>query len=159
MARVAARVVDKRVLKLIRAFLNAGVMEDGLVRPVEGDKPQGCLLSPILSNLALADPRQGVGPTGAPLLQVRRRLQHLCSQPSLRRTGHRPPVSRFLTNKLRLKANETKSAVARPEERKILGINISNNRRERASRIKAVDKFKAWIRHMPRRTRESACSR
>ncbi len=55
MARVAARVSDKRVLKLTRAFLNAGVMEDGLVRPVDEGIPQGGPLSPLLSNLQLDD--------------------------------------------------------------------------------------------------------
>ena len=55
MARVAARVTDKRVLKLIRAFLKTGVMEDGLVRPVDEGTPQGGPLSPILSNLVLDD--------------------------------------------------------------------------------------------------------
>src|ERR1700686_3904170 len=55
MARVAARIADKRVLKLIRAFLNAGGMEDGLVRAVDEGTPQGGPLSPILSNLVLDD--------------------------------------------------------------------------------------------------------
>jgi retron-type reverse transcriptase len=55
MARVAARLSDKRVLRLIRAFLKAGVMEDGLVSPVDEGTPQGGPLSPLLSNLVLDD--------------------------------------------------------------------------------------------------------
>ena len=55
MSRVAARVTDKRVLKLIRAFLNAGVLEDGLIRPVNEGTPQGGPLSPFLSNIVLDD--------------------------------------------------------------------------------------------------------
>src|SRR5215468_3374516 len=55
MARVAARMTDKRVLKLIRAFLKSGVMEDGLVSPVDEGTPQGGPLSPLLSNLVLDD--------------------------------------------------------------------------------------------------------
>ena len=53
MARVAARISDKRLLRLIRAFLNAGVMEDGLVGPTDEGAPQGGPLSPLLSNLVL----------------------------------------------------------------------------------------------------------
>src|SRR5260370_24894389 len=62
-------------------------------------------------------------------------------------------VSRFLTSKLRLKVNEAKSAVARPEERKFLGSSISNDGSERHIAAKALGKFKAQIRNMTRRTR------
>ena len=62
-------------------------------------------------------------------------------------------VSRFLTKKLRLTVNETKSAVARPEERKFLGFSISNDGSERRIAPKALDKFKTQIRDMTRRTR------
>ena len=64
-------------------------------------------------------------------------------------------VSRFLTNKLRLKVNEAKSAVARPEERKLLGFSISNDGSEGRAAPKALDKFKGRIRDMTRRTRGS----
>jgi RNA-directed DNA polymerase len=53
MARIAERVSDKRILKLIRAFLRAGVMEDGLVSPVDEGTPQGGALFPLLSNIVL----------------------------------------------------------------------------------------------------------
>ena len=62
-------------------------------------------------------------------------------------------ISRFLTHKLRLKVNEAKSAVARPEERKFLGFSISNDGSERRIAPKALDKFKERIREMTSRTR------
>jgi RNA-directed DNA polymerase len=152
MARVAARVSDKRVLKLIRAFLNAGVMEDGLVRPVDEGTPQGGPLSPILSNLVLDDLDK----------ELARRGHRFCRYADdcniyvrSHRAGERvmASVSRFLTNRLRLKVNEAKSAVARPEERKFLGFSISNDGSERRIAPKALDKFKGRIRDMTRRTR------
>jgi hypothetical protein len=68
-------------------------------------------------------------------------------------------VSRFLTEKLRLKVNETKSAVARPEERKFLGFSVANDGSERRIAPKALAKFKAQIRDMTAGPGGSACRR
>src|SRR5580693_980195 len=84
MARVAARVTDKRVLKLIRAFLKAGVMEGGLGQPGgRGDPARRSALAPLEQSRARRS-RQGADPTGSPLLPLRGRLHHLCSQPPRR---------------------------------------------------------------------------
>src|ERR1700752_921722 len=152
MARVAGRVTDKRVLKLIRAFLKSGVMEDGLVSPVEEGTPQGGPLSPLLSNLVLDDLDK----------ELTRRGPRFCRYADdcniyvrSRRGGERvmASLSRFLTKKLRLKVTEAKSAVARPEERKFLGFSIANDGSERRIAPKALDKFKKRIRDTTRRTR------
>jgi RNA-directed DNA polymerase len=158
MARVAARVTDKRVLKLIRAFLKSGVMEDGLVSPVDEGTPQGGPLSPLLSNLVLDDLDK----------ELTRRGHRFCRYADdcniyvrSRRAGERvmASLSRFLTKKLRLKVNEAKSAVARPEERKFLGFSISNDGSERRIASKALDKFKVQIRDRTRRTRGISLTR
>ena len=152
MSRVAARIPDKRVLKLIRAFLNAGVLEDGLVRPVDEGTPQGGPLSPFLSNIVLDDLDK----------ELARRGHRFCRYADdcniYVRSYHagervRISISRFLTDKLRLKVNEAKSAVARPEERKFLGFSIANDGSERRIAPKALDKFKDRIRKITCRTR------
>jgi RNA-directed DNA polymerase len=152
MARVAARIADKRVLKLIRAFLNAGVMEDGLVRPVDKGTPHGGPLSPLLSNLVLDDLDKELARRG---LRFCRYADDCNIYVRSHRAGMRvmASVSRFLTNRLKLRVNETKSAVARPEERRFLGFSVSNDGSERRIAPKALDKFKARIRDMTRRTR------
>ena len=143
---------DKRVLKLIRAFLKSGVMEDGLVSPVDEGTPQGGPLSPLLSNLVLDELDK----------ELARRGHHFCRYADdcniyvrSRRAGERvmASVSRFLTQKLRLKVNEAKSAVAQPEERKFLGFSISNDGSERRIAPNALDNFKMQVRAMTRRTR------
>jgi RNA-directed DNA polymerase len=152
MARVAARVADKRVLKLIRALLNAGVMEDGLVRPVDEGTPQGGPLSPLLSNLVLDDLDK----------ELSRRGHRFCRYADdcniyvrSRRAGERvmASVAQFLAKTLRLKVSEAKSAVAQPEERKFLGFSIANDGGERRIAPKALGTFKKRIREMTRRTR------
>jgi RNA-directed DNA polymerase len=152
MSRVAARVTDKRVLKLIRAFLNAGVLEDGLIRPVEEGTPQGGPLSPFLSNIVLDDLDK----------ELARRGHRFCRYADdcniyvrSHRAGERvmASITRFLTDKLRLKVNEVKSAVARPEERKFLGFSIANDGSERRIAPKALAKFKDRVRDITCRTR------
>jgi RNA-directed DNA polymerase len=91
MAKIAERVSDKRLLKLIRAFLTAGVMESGLVRPVDEGTPQGGPLSPLLSNNRARRVRPGVGAERAPVCAVCGRLQYLRSQPASRGTSEEKP--------------------------------------------------------------------
>src|SRR3981189_1700101 len=152
MSRVASRIPDKRVLKLIRAFLNAGVLEDGLVRPVDEGTPQGGPVSPFLRNIVLDDLAK----------ELARRGHRFCRYADdcniYVRSHHagervRASISQFLTQKLKLKVNETKSAVARPEERKFLGFSIANDGSERRIAPKALDKFKDRIREITCRTR------
>ena len=136
----------------MHAFLKAGVMEDGLVSPVDEGTPQGGPLSPLLSNLVLDDLDK----------ELTRRGHRFCRYADdcniyvrSRRAGERvmASVSRFLTQKLRLKVNEAKSAVARPEERNFLGFSISNVGSERRIAPNALAKFKARIREITCRTR------
>ena len=152
MARVAQRVSDKRVLKLIRAFLNAGVMEDGLVRPVEEGTPQGGPLSPLLSNLVLDELDRELERRGH---QFVRYADDCNIYVRSRRAGERvmASVSHFLTTKLRLKVNVSKSAVAQPAERKFLGFSITNDGSQRQIAPKALERFKMRVRELTPRTR------
>ena len=127
MAAIARRVNDKRILKLIRAFLESGVMENGLVSPVEEGTPQGGPLSPLLSNLVLDE-----------LDRELERRQHRfvryaddCNiYVASERAGKRvmQSVTSFIRRRLKLKVNEAKSAVARPQERKFLGFSFTGGK-------------------------------
>jgi RNA-directed DNA polymerase len=153
LAAVAERVADKRMLKLIRAFLKAGVMEDGLVSAVDEGTPQGGPLSPLLSNLVLDELDR----------ELERRGHHFVRYADdcnvyvdSERAGQRvmESITHFITHRLKLKVNQAKSAVARPGQRKFLGFSFTGEREPRR-RIasKAIARFKERIREQTRRTR------
>jgi RNA-directed DNA polymerase len=111
-AKIAERVSDKRLLKLIRAFLRAGVMEGGLVSPVDEGTPQGGPLSPLLSNIVLDELDRELERRG---LHFARYADHSNIYVRSRRAGERvmESLTRFITAKLKLQVNQQKSAVTR----------------------------------------------
>ncbi len=153
MAAIAQRVKDKRLLKLIRAFLNAGVMENGLVSPTDEGTPQGGPLSPILSNLVLDELDRELEKRGHRFV----RYADDCNiYVRSERAGQRvmQSVTQFITRRLKLKVNETKSAVARPQDRKFLGLSFTSGREpKRRIAPKARQRFKERVRELTRRTR------
>ena len=152
MGRVAQRIADKRVLKLIRRFLEAGMMTGGLVSPRVKGMPQGGPLSPLLSNLLLDELDK----------ELERRGHRFCRYAddcnvyvSSQKAGERvmKSIALFLDKKLKLKVNPTKSAVAPVWERSFLGFTFSEH--ELAFRWvsrKSIKRFKDRIRHLTRRS-------
>jgi len=153
MGKIAERISDKRMLKLIRGFLGAGVMESGLVSPVDEGTPQGGPLSPLLSNIMLDEFDRELERRG---LRFARYADDSNIYVRSRRAGERvmESIKRFITTKLKLKVNEQKSAVARPWDRKFLGFSFTNaGVPKRRIAPKAVDRFKQRIRELTSRTR------
>ncbi len=153
MGRVAKRIADMRVRTLIRAYLNAGVMENGLVSPTDEGTPQGGPLSPLLSNLLLDDLDRELERRGHCFV----RYADDCNvYVRSERAGQRvlEGLTDFLTRRLKLRVNQAKSAVARPAARKFLGFSFTGGSTPRR-RIapKAIIRFKARVRQLTRRTR------
>jgi RNA-directed DNA polymerase len=158
MGLVAKRVFDKRILKLIRGFLTAGVLADGLVSPTEEGTPQGGPLSPLLSNLMLDVLDKELERRGHCFV----RFADDCNiYVRSRRAGERvmASIEQFLAKRLKLKVNKAKSAVARPSVRKFLGFSFTSGKQPRR-RIapQAIARFKAKVRELTRRTRGRSLS-
>jgi len=154
MARLATRIKDKRVLKLIRSFLTSGVMIGGLEQPTKEGTPQGGPLSPLLSNIVLDELDKELEKRG--LCFVRYADDCVIFVRS-ERAGNRvmESISRFIEKKLRLKVNREKSAVGRPGERKYLGFCVTNSRTNPKIRIhwKTIKRFKERVREITARRR------
>ena len=152
MGRVAKRVADKRLLRLLRGFLNAGMMIGGVVLPRGQGTPQGGPLSPLLANLLLDDLDRELERRGHRFV----RYADDCNiYVRSERAGQRvmASVTRFLERKLKLKVNAQKSAVARPHKRKFLGFSFTRDEKPRRKLARqTVERFK---RNVWERTRES----
>ena len=152
MGLVAKRVTDKRILKLIRGSLTAGVLADGLVSPTEEGTPQGGPLSPLLSNLMLDVLDKELEKRGHHFVRYADDCNiYVRSQ----RAGERvmESIEQFLAKRLKLRVNKAKSAVAKPSVRKFLGFSFTSGTRPRRRIARqAIDRFKARVRELTRRT-------
>ena len=162
MARLGRRIEDKRLLGLIRRYLQAGLMAGGLVSPRREGTPQGGPLSPLLSNILLDDLDKELERRGHAFV----RYADDCSIfVRSERAGQRvlDSVGRFLEKRLRLQVNQAKSAVARPWKRNFLGYTVTPHRQPRLnvapkSMQRLRQKLKALLRQGRGRRLDRVCS-
>lgn len=159
MSRLARRVSDKRVLGLIRRYLQAGMMMGGVASPRAEGTPQGGPLSPLLSNILLDELDK----------ELERRGHKFCRYADdcniyvrSKAAGERvmESVTEFLSKRLRLKVNAEKSAVARPWERKFLGYSMTWHKQPRLKVApESIRRLKAKVRTIFREGRGRSLSR
>ena len=150
MGLVAKRVTDKQILVLIRSFLTAGALADGLVSTTEEGTPQGGPLSPLLSNLMLDVLDRE--------LETRKlnfvRYADDCNiYVRSQRAGERvmASIQKFLIKHLKLRVNKAKSAVARPSKRKFLGFSFTNGKQpRRCIAPQSLARFRSRVRELTR---------
>jgi len=159
MSRVARKVEDKQVLRLIRRYLQAGLLEGGVVSPRQEGTPQGGPLSPLLSNILLDELDRELEKRGHRFcryaddcniyLQTRRSAERVMNS-----------VTRFLEQKLKLKVNRQKSAVDRPWNRTFLGYSMTSHKQPKLRVAPAsVKRHKLKVRKVTRRGRGRKLSR
>jgi len=148
MGKLAKRIPDKRLLKIIRAFLNAGVMENGLVSATTEGTPQGGPLSPLLSNIVLDELDRELERRGHRFV----RYADDCNiYVRSERAGNRvmENISKFITRKLKLKVNQSKSKVDRPWRCKFLGFRIIVGKEtKRGIAPRSLSRFKRRVRKL-----------
>ena len=151
MGRLAKRIKDKRLLKLIRKYLKSGIMINGLVTNSEEGTPQGGPLSPLLSNIVLDELDKELEKRGHKFV----RYADDCNiYVKTKKAGYRVmnSITSFIEGKLKLKVNLNKSAVDRPWKRKVLGFSFSNGKEPKVRIAKeSVKRMKNKIREITSR--------
>lgn len=152
MRTLSKKITDPKVLRLIRRYLQAGIMEGGLVYPNTEGTPQGGPLSPLLSNIVLDELDKELENRGLCFV----RYADDCNiYVKSRRAGIRimSSVKTFIEKKLKLKVNELKSAVDRPWKRKFLGFSFTNQKENQKIRIskESIQRFKQRVRALTSR--------
>jgi RNA-directed DNA polymerase len=159
MGRIAKRIRDKRILRLIRHYLQAGIMVHGVVQERYQGTPQGGPLSPLLSNILLDELDK----------ELERRGHKFCRYADdcniyvrSKRSGKRvmDSIERFLEKKLKLKVNHRKSAVAKPQERRFLGFSFTPTSYELKIKLseESLKELKYRIKRITRRARRISLS-
>jgi RNA-directed DNA polymerase len=159
MGRIARRIMDKRILRLIRLYLQAGIMVHGVVQERYEGTPQGGPLSPLLSNILLDELDKELESRGHKFCRYADDCNvHVRSE----RAGKRvmDSIENFLAKKLKLKVNRRKSAVAKPQERKFLGFSFTPSSYELKIKLsnEALKDAKYRLKRITRRARRIALS-
>jgi RNA-directed DNA polymerase len=159
MSRLATKIKDKRVLKLIRAFLTSGTMVGGLVEPGDEGTPQGGPLSPLLSNIVLDELDKELEKRGLKFVRYADDcVIYVRSAEAAQRVKR--SITTFITRRLRLVVNEEKSAIARPWQSKYLGFSLTNSRQKPLISIhwKSIKRLKQRVKEITSRTRGRSLS-
>jgi len=153
MSRLARRIKDKRILRLIRRYLQAGMMADGVAWPRTEGTPQGGPLSPLLSNVLLDELDQELERRGHRFVRYADDCNvYVRSRPAGARVL--TSLERFLSKRLRLTVNREKSAVGRPWQRKFLGYTFTTHYQPKLKVApEAVKRLKGRVREILRRGR------
>jgi RNA-directed DNA polymerase len=159
MAAVATRLTDRRVLRLIRSFLTAGVLCDGLIEASLEGTPQGGPLSPLLSNLVLDELDRELERRGHRFVRYADDCNiHVRSELAGQRVM--ASITRFIETRLKLQVNTAKSAVGRPWERSFLGFTMGKARTvRRCIAPKSIARFKSRVRELTQRSRGVSMAR
>jgi RNA-directed DNA polymerase len=154
MGLLAKKITDKRILKLLRSYLNSGIMEGGIVSPRTEGSPQGSPLSPLLSNIMLNELDKELSVRGHRFVRYADDCSiYVKSEKSAERVME--TITHYIESKLKLKVNREKSKVSRPQDSTLLGFSFYRNGKAWSIRIvaKSLSKIKRKMKAQTQRNK------